>query len=125
MCPVPTQPIPLLIGGHSDAALQRAASLGDVWMHAGGPNDALESMLKKLHAFRAEAGKAHELFEIHVASPDGRTVDGCKRLEDLAVTDVLVGFRNPYIKGTDMQPLTDKIARLERFAEDVINKVNP
>jgi hypothetical protein len=28
------------------------------------------------------------------------------------------------VKGDDMQPLPDKVARLERFAEDVIAKVN-
>jgi hypothetical protein len=94
-------------------------------MHAGGPNDLLESMLGKLHSFRAEAGKAHEPFEIHAASPDARTVDGCKRLDDMGVTDVVVGFRNPYVKGDDTQPLADKLVRLERFAEDVISKVNP
>ena len=36
MCPVPEEPIPILIGGHSGAALRRAARLGDGWMHAGG-----------------------------------------------------------------------------------------
>jgi probable F420-dependent oxidoreductase len=125
MCPVPTQPIPLLIGGHSDAALRRAATKGNGWMHAGGPNDLLESMLGKLHAFRVEAGNAHEPFEIHAVSQNARTVDGCKRLEDMGVTNVVVGFRNPYIKGDDPQPLADKLARLERFARDVISKVNP
>lgn len=98
--PVPTQPVPLLIGGHSEAALRRAATKGDGWMHAGGPSDALESMLRRLHAFRAEAGKTDEPFEIHVVSPAGRTADGCKRLGDMGVTDVLVGLRNPYIMGT-------------------------
>jgi hypothetical protein len=94
-------------------------------MHAGGPNELLESMLQKLQVLRAGAGKTHGPFEIHAASPDARTVDGCKRLEDMGVTDVVVGFRNPYIKGDDTQPLADKVARLERFAADVISKVNP
>lgn len=125
MCPVPSRPVPLLVGGHSPAALQRAATKGNGWMHAGGPNDALESMLGKLHALRAEAGKTHEPFEIHVVSHDARTVDGCRRLEDAGVTDVVIGFRNPYIHGDDPQPLADKLAKLERFAEDVISKVNP
>lgn len=124
VCPVPTRPIPLLIGGHSDAALKRAATKADGWMHAGGPNDALEAMIAKLTALRTEAGKAHVPFEIHAASPDGRSVDGCRRLEDLGVTDVIVGFRNPYIVGQDPQPLQDKLARLRRFADEVISKVN-
>ncbi|WP_123027912.1 TIGR03619 family F420-dependent LLM class oxidoreductase [Mycolicibacterium stellerae] len=123
VCPVPTRPIPLLIGGHSDAALQRAATKGDGWMHAGGPNDALESMLKKLHGLRADSGKGNEPFEIHAVSQDARTVDGCKRLEDMGVTDVVVGFRNPYVKGGDAEALSDKVAKLERFAEAVISKV--
>ena len=125
LCPVPTEPVPLLIGGHSDAALYRAATKGDGWMHAGGPNDVLEAMVQKLAALRREAGTADRPFEIHAVSPDARTVDGCKRLENLGVTDVLVGFRNPYINGEDAQPLQDKLARLRRYAEDVIGKVNP
>jgi len=125
VCPVPNRPIPLLIGGHSDAALRRAATLGNGWMHAGGPIEELESMLGKLHALRAEAGKAAEPFEIHAASPDARSADGCKRLEDIGVTDVVMGFRNPYIKGSDTQPLADKLSKLQRFADDVIGKVNP
>ncbi|WP_167097442.1 TIGR03619 family F420-dependent LLM class oxidoreductase [Mycobacterium sp. DL592] len=124
VCPVPTAPIPLLIGGHSDAALKRAATKADGWMHAGGPNDALAAMLGKLRAYRAEAGQTHQPFEIHAASRDARTVDGCKRLADMGVTDVIVGFRNPYIRGEDRQPLEDKLVRLRRFADEVLSKVH-
>ena len=46
-----------------------------------------------------------------------------KRLEDKGVTDVIVGFRLPYIKGPDTEPLDDKIRNLEWFAENVIAKV--
>jgi len=36
IAPVPAEPIPVLVGGHSDAALRRAARVGDGWMHGGG-----------------------------------------------------------------------------------------
>ena len=35
LCPVPSQPVPILIGGHSKLALKRAAKLGDGWISAG------------------------------------------------------------------------------------------
>ena len=55
-------------------------------------------------------------------SVDGFTLDGIKRLEDKGVTDVIVGFRIPYIKGPDTEPLDTKIRNLETFAEKVIAK---
>ena len=39
------------------------------------------------------------------------------------VTDVIVGFRIPYIMGTDTEPLEPKIRNLEMFAENVIAKL--
>ena len=54
---------------------------------------------------------------------DAYTVDGVKRLADKGVTDVIVGFRYPYIKGNDTEPLDNKVANLEKFAEKVIAKV--
>ena len=55
-------------------------------------------------------------------STDGFTLDGVKRLEDKGVTDVIVGFRIPYIIGPDTEPLDAKIRNLEKFAENVIAK---
>jgi hypothetical protein len=46
-----------------------------------------------------------------------------KRLEDKGVTDCIVGFRVPYIKGPDTEPLEPKIAHLEKYAENIISKV--
>ena len=56
-------------------------------------------------------------------SIDAYTPDGIKRLEDKGVTDVIVGFRIPYITGQDTESLDDKIRNLEMFAENVIAKV--
>ena len=125
MTPAPTQPIPILVGGHADAALRRAVTRGDGWMHGGGPQDELDRLLARIDEIRTEEGLEDKPFERHVISMDAYSVDGLKRLEDKGVTDVIVGFRVPYIKGPDTEPLEKKVEALERFAESVISKVNP
>src|SRR5512139_2603935 len=122
--PAPTQPIPILVGGHSDAALRRAVLRGDGWMHAGGDGDELDRLLARLAEIRKAEGGEDEPFEIHAISYDAYSLDGVKRLADKGITDCIVGFRLPYIKGPDTEPLEKKIEHLERFAEDVIAKVN-
>ena len=123
-CPGAPSPIPLLVGGHVDAALRRAVRKGDGWMHAGGDGEELDRLLKRLAEIRAEEGDDRDDFEVHVISYDAYTVDGIERLEDKGVTDCIVGFRVPYIKGPDTEPLEDKIKHLEQYADNVIAKVN-
>lgn len=121
--PVPTEPIPILVGGHADRALRRAATLGDGWMHGGGDPADLPRLLARLAELRREAGRADQPFELHVISLDAFSVDGVRRLEDMGVTDVVVGFRWPYVQGPDTETLQDKLDPLRRFADDVIAKV--
>jgi probable F420-dependent oxidoreductase len=124
IAPVPTEPIPILIGGHGDAALRRAARVGDGWLHGGGDPADLPGLLARLSGLRKAEGAAGRPFEVHVISMDAYSVDGVRRLEDQGVTDAIVGFRWPYQTGPDREPLTDKIAGLRRYADDVIAKVN-
>jgi probable F420-dependent oxidoreductase len=123
ICPTPTTPVPLLIGGHADVALRRAARAGDGWIHAGGDPAELGNMVERVNNLRAEYGRAGQPFEVHAISLDAFSVDGVHKLEDLGVTDAIVGFRYPYTREPDTQPLQEKIDLLNRFADSVMAKV--
>lgn len=123
IAPVPDSPIPILIGGHADAALRRAARLGDGWMHGGGDPGDLPGLLERLARFRRSEGTEGRPFEVHVISLDAYTPDGVRRLEDQGVTDLIVGFRWPYVTGPDTEPLQDKLDHLRRYADTVIARL--
>ena len=122
MTPAPSRPIPILIGGHADLALRRA-SRNDGWMHGGGPAEELDDLLAKLQEYRRAEGRTGDDYQVHVISMDAYKPDGIRRLEDKGVTDVMVGFRLPYIIGPDTEPLENKIRNLEKYADKVISKV--
>jgi alkanesulfonate monooxygenase SsuD/methylene tetrahydromethanopterin reductase-like flavin-dependent oxidoreductase (luciferase family) len=124
MSPAPTKPIPILIGGHADIALRRAAR-NDGWMHGGGDlgePEVLDRYIKRLNELREAEGRTGP-FEIHAMSLDAYKPDGIKRLEDRGVTDIMVGFRIPYIVGPDTEPLENKIRAIEKYGEKVISKL--
>jgi probable F420-dependent oxidoreductase len=118
--PVPSEPIPLLVGGHSDAALERAVRLSDGWMHAGGDEQTLLTMLARLKELRKTLRPANEPFQIHVASMHGLTPDGLRKLEDMGVTDAIVGFRVPYQR--DTVPLQSKLDMIRYYGDNVLAK---
>jgi alkanesulfonate monooxygenase SsuD/methylene tetrahydromethanopterin reductase-like flavin-dependent oxidoreductase (luciferase family) len=120
--PTPTEPIPMLVGGHAPPALRRAARC-DGWLHGGGDPEDLPGLLERLQQLREEEGTADRPFEVHVISLDAFTVDGVRRLEEQGVTDVIVGFRWPYVVGPDTEGLQSKLDNLRRFADDVIGAV--
>ena len=121
--PVPSEPLPILVGGHAEPALRRAVTKGDGWMHAGGDPEQLSKMLDRLHELRVEHGRQNDPFQIHVISMDAFTPDGIKRLEEIGVTDVIVGFRNAYSEEKDEQTLEQKIGALRAYADRVISKL--
>ena len=120
--PVPKRPMPILVGGHSEAALRRAARLADGWMHAGGSPQELERCIARLAALRRAYQRESEPFEIHASSLDAYKLDGVRRLADLGITDLVIGFQNPYTKQADTQSLEAKVDALRRYAERVIAK---
>jgi len=117
--PVPAERLPILIGGHAPAALERAARW-DGWLHAGSDPDRLGAMVSSLLAMRSELGREGEPFEIHVISLDGYSRAGCRRLEEMGVTDVIIGFRDAYQAGPDTETLQTKLDAIARFGDTVI-----
>jgi probable F420-dependent oxidoreductase len=122
MSPAPSVPVPILIGGHHEAALRRAALSGDGWLHGGGDPADLPGLLDRLAVLRKEHGTEDKPFEVHVISLDAYSPSGVRRLEEMGVTDVIVGFRWPYVPEQDTETLQTKVDALRGFADTVIHK---
>lgn len=75
---------PILVGGSSAAALERAARLGDGWMEIGiGDHGDLAVKLEELQAARRRFGRDQEPFEVSVSSAlaaDREALAECRRL---------------------------------------------
>lgn len=88
MRPAPPNPIPILVGGHSERALARAARL-DGWIGVNYDLDTLEAHCRRLAELRDEAGTSDRPFEI-VASPLAvPSFEVVERLRGLGVTTLL------------------------------------
>lgn len=125
LCPAPTKPVPILIGGHSDLALKRAAKLGDGWISAGVTIDEAKTMIGKINQYRDDFGTlSHSNYQFQIMSEAGYSADGVKQLDELGVTEVIIAFRNAYEGGEDSRTLEGMKAEINWFAEEVIHKVN-
>ncbi len=122
LCPVPSQRVPILIGGHSAMALERAGRLGDGWMHGGGTAEELQRMVDTVTESRRRHDRFDDPFETHAISLDAYSPEGIERLEAAGVTDVIVGFRDAYQPGPDTQTLDEKLAPMQWYAEEIIAK---
>lgn len=119
MCPAPTAPTPILIGGHTDIALKRAAR-ADGWMCAGLDIDQLAAHITRINEFRDEYGTASRTYSVFTTGADAFSKEGIAKLEHIGVTDVVIGFRNVYEMEAD-KPLDEKIGMLNWYANEFIN----
>jgi probable F420-dependent oxidoreductase len=89
--PKPTQRPwpPILVGGESDAALRRAARLGDGWIGMSHDFESGARQVARLRALRAEAGRDAERFEVCLGGPVAGP-DDVRRWEELGVTRLIV-----------------------------------
>ncbi|HKA14719.1 MAG TPA: LLM class F420-dependent oxidoreductase [Myxococcota bacterium] len=121
MRPAVRGPIPLLVGGVSDAALRRTARIGDGWIpHAISTAEA-RSSIAAIRRRRAELGRDEQPLTAIVPLTDAFDPDGYRRAEDAGVTHALT---TPWmLYGGSHRSFGDKRDGLRRFADDVIAKM--
>jgi probable F420-dependent oxidoreductase len=101
------QPIPILIGGHSEAAIDRAVRLGDGWITAGMSVERLSELLPIVRAASERHGRDPSSMLIYCVGGRGDvTVDALQRYQDLGVHSLQVGI--------------DTVDELKRFADEVL-----
>src|SRR5262249_25511010 len=101
------QPIPILVGGHSDAAIDRAVRLGDGWIAAGMSPERLSELLGVVTATAERHDRDPSSVHVYCGAGSGDTsLDYLRRYEALGVHSLQVGL--------------DTLDELKRFADDVL-----
>jgi probable F420-dependent oxidoreductase len=120
--PVPTQPLKIILGGHSEPALRRAARIGDGWVSVKGSEQEFKSKVDKINAYRSEYSTRDRPFEFHFGNFDfqpgaiSRSLEDYRRLEQSGATDFcLLPFLDPTAKRAQ------KIDTIRRFGAEVIS----
>ncbi len=91
MSPVPARPVPIGIGGVSDAAFRRAARLGDGWMGSGNTPEEVPEVLGRLRELRKEYGREKDPFTAIVPLTASLDVDLLRRMEQQhGLTDTVI-----------------------------------
>ena len=127
MEPSPTEPVPILGGGHSEPALRRTAALCDGWIAAGAyTEEEAWTHLAELRSALDRAGRADEQFDVYLSLNERPDVDLYRRFEDAGVTDLVCApwMFVPVKEGTpDDRVLKDRLAACEWFAERFVAKM--
>ena len=113
---------PIQFGGETDAALRRAAKLGDGWIGTRKSDAETKEFVHKLRQFRKEFGKEREPFEITVGTGARPTVDDIRRLEEAGATRVIGVPWGPAPPGGRLT-LDHAVAGVEDFADKVLSKL--
>ncbi|MBJ17953.1 MAG: TIGR03619 family F420-dependent LLM class oxidoreductase [bacterium] len=124
MRPAVKEPIPILCSGESEAALRRAARLAGGWIPPISmvtPEDLL-APLETLRAYRREAGRAGEPFDVYWTPLAGWRDEESSALEALGVSHV---FASPWaFDEVGSLDLEQRCAAIEDFGRTIIRSAN-
>ena len=104
---------PIMIGGESEAAMQRAARLGDGWCARVHTPSSITEHAQRLQAMRREHGREHLPFQICSWLPREGTAEDVATLEQTGVLDHVI---------ISMHGITDldvALAEMRQFAERI------
>lgn len=123
MCPTPTEPVKITVGGHAKPALRRAARIGDGWVSANLTRLVMKSMINQLNEFRREYGtdkRDDYIIQGMLSDIDVFDINGYREGQDMGMTDITLIPWGVY----NMQPLTlaERIDAIKRFGDEVIGK---
>jgi probable F420-dependent oxidoreductase len=116
MSPAPDAPLPVYVGGLSEAGLRRAARLADGWISVQNTEAEITEAIDDLARYRAEYGRADEPFDINALCTDVFDLDGFRRLADKGVTEFQVVPW--YFTGKDPDDLQNRIDSLSWWADE-------
>lgn len=127
MNPTPSEPVPILGGGHSGPALRRTAALCDGWIAAGAyrEEEAWAHLVSLRQHLEAE-GRDLERFSIYLSLAERPDLDLYKRFEDAGVTDMVCApwMFVPASPGAAPQDvLAARLSASDAFAEHVVAKL--
>jgi len=121
MSPVPSGEIPIHVGGISEAALKRAARLGDGWISDLHDTAELARTIAKLREYRADSTRADRPLAVLASCSDAFDVDGYRRLAEIGVTHLIT---MPWLfYGAQAGEIDGQLDGIARFGEDVISKM--
>lgn len=122
MSPVPAKPPPIFIGGVSEAALRRAARVGDGWMGSGNTPEEVPGVLARLRALRREYGREHEPFTPIVPLKARLDLDLLRRMEQEHGLTESVSYPLQFALGP-RSTLAAKRDFLRRMADELVSKL--
>ncbi len=119
MDPAPGAGVPIHVGGHSDAALRRAARLGDGWLGAQLDRAGLAEVVGRLHRALADADRPVDGFEAQATPLVPATAEAMADLADLGLTGVIT-VPWYFLGGGDPGDEAFQDDCVRRFADEVI-----
>lgn len=121
MEPSPSEPVPILVGGHSDAAIGRAVTRGDGWLGAQLGRDDLVEVLGRLNHQLAGASRETAGFTVGATPLVAATPEA---MLDLAAHGLNLVMTMPwYFRKGDPNDPAHQAESIEWFGETVIKAV--